>query len=609
MAIIDYFFGLVDAKPLLQESNVTFNTFNDIGIIQTEYLNFTNVNSINFEGNGSFNGFTYLTDTIPLECELKLIDVVTNNIVLTTTSSVIDGSYSFEGIDQNRYYDIVARPINGNYEKKIVSNKQPSQNSYFNLFVYDVTHTKNNYTTYPIKHMIKTIGNLPQSNIQYSIVSDTSGVLSVDSNGLITGNIQNAGSYTVVVNAHDVFSSTDKSFTLNFVVTQMTRRVLPLSSDIVDIINSETWSEVNGSSVFFNNTLAVRNQRHITSNNPITLDGDFTLTCRFKADNLTQSAYPTIFATGQSSSDGNVIFLTLFSPTDSTPARRNKLGFRLSTTLTLYTISDIEPFRAYEVRVVRENGVIYLFLNGQVESFGTDTTSRTAFLPLRIGANVWDTSNGGAWFNGFISDFELVKLSLGTSNYTPTKLPDKTAYYEHKFNTLTDEQMLTYSGNFTFNNGVYIFDGNNSPAYVTIPNNIVAFGTSNFTIELEFKKYTTKYMCILDNFVSGSNGWQVNINSNNNIEFYVQTAYVFDKFIFSDNVDYYIKIVRNGNYLTLIVNDSPIQTILFGSNINLSAIATYFAVGGQYSNRNSTLDYIGEVKYLKFNKGINDGRL
>ena len=108
------------------------------------------------------------------------------------------------------------------------------------------------------------------------------------------------------------------------------------------------------------------------------------------------------------------------------------------------SISGMNTNTWYHMAFCRASGVVYSFIDGNLQNSGTNTTSFTTSNPVRIGTNRSPT----AFFPGYISDFRYTRSALYTSSFPVPKGPLGTVASTYIW-TARDNQIIDVSGSGT----------------------------------------------------------------------------------------------------------------------------------------------------------------
>jgi hypothetical protein len=198
------------------------------------------------------------------------------------------------------------------------------------------------------------------------------------------------------------------------------------------------------------------------------LSGDFTVEFWFydmgTSKSLQQFAYSSTggFACGINSFDGNAI---------------RKLDWRVVGSAPIYGISAIAPYRWYHAAYVKSGSTFRIYLNGLLDYYNATYTNTFASTTTYIGAA--NNADANYSFNGYISNFRVIKTAIYTSTNTTLGLSGFTVPTTQLSATQSAETgIAAITGIPTNGNSVY-FDGTGD--YLITPN--IGSITANFTID------------------------------------------------------------------------------------------------------------------------------
>ena len=276
------------------------------------------------------------------------------------------------------------------------------------------------------------------------------------------------------------------------------------------------------------------------------------------------------------------------------------------------------------VAVSRENGVVRMFLNGQLLASGNYAFNMTGTADLIIGKN---PDNNTRWLNGYLDDFRIVKgTALYTADFTPPTAAFPNPPADQYFNdvslllhmdgannstTFTDSSenglIVTAIGGAQisttqskFGGASAYFDG--SGASVTAAGSInFAYGTADFTVEmwLYASAYDPSYNIIFSQTESGQNYFLIAQESGNSVFRYgdLGGTVISGPQLLAQQWQH-IAVVRSGGTVTLYVNGeggTPTPC-----NFDFTDISYPIAVGSyDHSGDNSFTGYIDDLRITK----------
>jgi hypothetical protein len=212
-----------------------------------------------------------------------------------------------------------------------------------------------------------------------------------------------------------------------------------------------------------------------------------------------------------------------------------QLGFgRAAVAWDYNTPSGITTGGWHHVAFVRSSGTVYLFVNGK--SVGTPGTHTDSYDLSLTSLNV-GSQGANYYLNGYISDLRVIKgTAQYTSNFTPPTAPlshtgsgtsllmnnksDANIYDAAAGNTfklINDTQSSTAQRKFTTSSSVY-FDGTGDAIELPDKQDLLTFGTGDFTIECWFRpsvvNINTAIMDFRPNSTTGSYPFIQPVNTN-----------------------------------------------------------------------------------------------
>lgn len=262
------------------------------------------------------------------------------------------------------------------------------------------------------------------------------------------------------------------------------------------------------------------------------------------------------------------------------------------------------------IRVTRFSGTLYLFINGSLVgsgSFPVDIGAGNGWLLARR----WDTySSAGQWpyYYGYMSNIVVWKgVCLGISNFTPSsRIVSLPAIIKDVKNDIVG----TFTNGPVFSNvqkGAISFDG--SDDYIIIPGNSnLAFGTSDFAIELWFK--TRNKTSLYPNIIGTNSAWAANVwsltdrhASLNPTKLTLHVYNIGNNVLVSNtaiqnNTWYHLVITRIGNNFYMYLNGA-LESTYISSNSFDGGVSNNIAIG---IANNSTNAYDGSIPYLRVYK-------
>jgi hypothetical protein len=368
---------------------------------------------------------------------------------------------------------------------------------------------------------------------------------------------------------------------------------------------------VNGGSGYFDGT-----GDYLTAPNNAAFDfgsGDFTIEGWFYQDSAITKRFVAKRATSTSfgpfllivSNSGQITFAASFSGTN--------------TDLSINSSSSASIQQWNHVAVTRSGSSWTLWLNGT--SVGTATSSSSLVsntAAVSIGAG---SADGNAPFNGYLSNFRLVKgTAVYTSAFTPSTTPltaitntslllnftnagifDQTG--KNNLETVGNAQIDTAVKK--YGTGSMKFDGTGD--YLLLQNSPeLAFGTGAFTIEFWYYSNDTGVSnLIYDGRPAGLNGAYVTISKStgNVITFYTNTAnQITGTTSLAANTWYHIAVARSGTSTKLFINGTQEGSTYTDSNDYING--TSRPIIGAGGNILGNLPLNGYIDDLRVTKGV-----
>jgi hypothetical protein len=239
------------------------------------------------------------------------------------------------------------------------------------------------------------------------------------------------------------------------------------------------------------------------------------------------------------------------------------------------------------VAVVRNSGVVYIYINGSVSTNSWTTSASFTNAACVIGTN---PGPGTEYYFGYISNLRIVKgTAVYTGNFTPPTAPlepiASTSLLTLRGPSFTDDGpgrfAITRAGDtkitafspFAPNTvtpdsySVY-FDGTGD--YLTTPNNdVFKFGTGDFTVECWFTISTAKaYACLVNLYDGG--GWYLALDATGTKLFgavFGPAVYLTSTSTVSDGAWHHVAMTRSGTTLSLFVDGVREVTVTNSYNI------------------------------------------
>lgn len=312
-------------------------------------------------------------------------------------------------------------------------------------------------------------------------------------------------------------------------------------------------------------------------------------------------------------------FVQLFTTTTGTLTLFNNNANAIVGTTALKTGSW------YHVAVSRASGVTRMFINGVQEGSNfTDSANYSLNEGATIGRNGSAAQN---YWNGYLSNVRVIK---GTALYTTTFVPSSSP-----LTVVTNTTVLTCGANRIYEqaNGFTLTQAGNpvcrkfnpfgaggvayakntmqdfgsvylngTTSYLTAPNSVANFGSSNFTIECWIKPNSNSggYNPILINTsTSDFSGWILYFDSNNTLTFRASVngttwaSSVITSYVVPTTAWTHVAVVRNGSTVSLYANGT-----LIGSDTGLGSSAMFsatnqFRIGHYAYFAGSTIKFFG----------------
>lgn len=309
------------------------------------------------------------------------------------------------------------------------------------------------------------------------------------------------------------------------------------------------------------------------TNTAFSLTGNFTIECWL---------YPTAFTN----------YKGIWSGTNAINATGFHFGLNAAGNIFIYsnggfsvTSSNAMTLNAWNhVAVVRNSGVIYIYINGVLSTNSWTTSASFTNAACVIGTN---PGPGTEYYFGYISNFRLVNgTAVYTANFTPPTAP-LTPIAGTSLLTCQDNRFVDDSpNNFTITRAGDVsvqrfspfspviqtpttystfFDGTGD--YLTVPAGAIPQGTENFTIEFWLYKPTawnSTDMQFIGPSTSTNNALQFYINTTSSLiqlsAFGVVGVLTYSYASLAINTWYHFALTRSGNTFTLYVNGVSVAT-------------------------------------------------
>lgn len=297
----------------------------------------------------------------------------------------------------------------------------------------------------------------------------------------------------------------------------------------------------------------------------------------------------------------------------------NLLQFTHTTSL-ITAASTIPAATWTHVAVVREgtgSNQVKLYVNGQLDGFGTSATDFTQTDVVRIGVN---RAGGADFFNGYISNVRFAKSAIYTGgSFDGSSGPTIT----NSFTGITDESAtaatITNVNNFVvfrtsivpFTNAVSAyFIGNTSRvggvnSQLTAPNiSAYQFGTGDFTIEFFMYRDGGAAGTIMALNTASAGNWAIILSTG---ILYFQSAYATTTIgtgipaaTLTANTWHHVAIVRIASTITVYINGAVSHTMSDSTNYNGTGtlVMGYGSAGAAYGY------YEGYLSNVRIVKGV-----
>ena len=397
-------------------------------------------------GTGTFNGYTFETENSPLVCDVSAVHSITKKVIATTVSDT-SGKFTIPYLDENLSYDVLAKPVNGLYERKMVEGRTPQANTSFKCEVYapnDIS-VLSGAVSIPC---VPTIGGKKTT----AVFSSNSG-LTHDGTQL-QGNFQ-PGTYSLTYSftfTPPTGAPITVNKSLNLTVTANPARKLPLKTNTTDIYNGETWAVNDGNAAYYRDMFAARDGVSLSLSRTLNIypsvnnGRGWVISFKFNLDTLTVGKYHTLLSTGETSFTSNNFYFMVFG--DGAPSPR-KVYISRGNLESLTGTVTIQPFRDYYVTVScpptspSTTAPFYMYINGQLmassASFNPSLPAMTQL--LRLGINKWDSVTD-AGFAGLIGD--VVLMDTYDEKYNLLSSSDLYPHHEHSMTSIRDDRGLLW---------------------------------------------------------------------------------------------------------------------------------------------------------------------
>ena len=360
------------------------------------------------------------------------------------------------------------------------------------------------------------------------------------------------------------------------------------------------------------------------SNSAFGFTGDFTIEAWVYKGNNGSSGYDILASVG----DGNAIngwFIEL--STNRTPRFYSPQGL-----VALGSTANINDNSWHHWAFVRSGSTLTIYLDGVSQASGSVTgTINYTGSALAIGGI--GTLTGG-WFNGYISNFRIVRgQALTSGNFTPPKSPltptsvgwtganaassltgtvsiltnftnagivDSTA--KNVLETVGNAQISTTQSK--FGGSSMYFDGTGD--YIVEPTNLnFGYGTGDFTIEFWLRLNSTATQTVVSNLTSASSvNPHLYVLSGGSIRYYTANADRITGSTLSANQWYHVALCRSGTSTRLFIDGTQSgSTYTDSNNYGTTAplgIGTYWASGAPVTA--DTLN--GYIDDLRITRGV-----
>lgn len=351
-----------------------------------------------------------------------------------------------------------------------------------------------------------------------------------------------------------------------------------------------------GGSIYFNGTTDYL----VKSGAADTITGDFTIDCWLYFNTIVGIGTP-LSSVGYSSAlmwqtSGSTFYF--YTP--------NNIGANPSIAFTFV------PFQWYYISMTRSGSTVTAYVNGTALS-PTNTVSGTLDIgSIGIGAYPAGGYAGSYTFNGYMSNFRIVKSALaitvptapfsaaGTSfllSGTNAGIYDATA----KNDLITVGNAQVSSTQIKYGTGAMYFNGSGN--YLATPYTLSPrFGTGDFTIECWVNpsdRYERGILQASDTYpglkTSYNTGVVFAVNSSGNWRFVV-AANTFDTTASTDNTWTHLAVTRSSNMTRTFING----LLATSGNVTDNLTATYITVGGYYDNNYMWFGYIDDLRITKY---------
>jgi hypothetical protein len=340
--------------------------------------------------------------------------------------------------------------------------------------------------------------------------------------------------------------------------------------------------------------------------------GDFTVEGWFYAT-AAMPAYGGVIW-GQTTPGTNYFIIT--AGNDANPVTANYISLLTTTSgggTAVYSNSS-NPFTLNtwnHFAVVRVSGTVTVYLNG----IGGTATSRpidltnTTYTPY-----IGSPSGSSQYFPGYISNFRYVKgTALYKSNFVPPVAPVTEVANTSLLLNFTDAAVTDYStmvnlesfgdvkittANSRVGGSAMYFDGTGD--YLKIPgtNQIVTFGTGDFTVE--FWVYLNTVPTEFPPIITNDNGFYINFRGNGNIALTdISNQYAITASALTAGSWFHVAIVRNSGSSKVYVNGTGGTAV--ACTVNWAATTTAY-IGGSptYTTINGYIDDLRVTKYARY---------
>jgi hypothetical protein len=277
------------------------------------------------------------------------------------------------------------------------------------------------------------------------------------------------------------------------------------------------------------------------------------------------------------------------------------------------------------VAVVRLSGTTTLYIGGVAAGSVATLGNLTENIALVGGGRYANTSTVNKYFNGYISNFRMVKgTAVYTANFTPTTLPltaisgtslltlQNGSFVDNSPNaftpTVAGAPSLTKFSPFTSTigtNGSGYFNGTSTS--LNLGNQAALhLGSGDFTVETWFYKASTvAQMTVCGDFGgSGTNTFSMLFDTPNGTKLQwwnavTNTALMISNTVFNNFSWYHIAFVRSSNTLRLYVNGILDSSAAY--SVNLNAITSFYIA--QDPQLIAARSFIGHISNFRVVKG------